>query len=201
MPLACLKRSSTTWTRVRAVSFHRTTLSPTRRRDGTTGATRVREVVVYVEHPWTPSFQLEHGKIRSTAEARGHYACVSVSPRGTEPRGLTETQSRRADLFTFDAVPGRSAALDVCGILQCSGSPRVMQHKLLLNERHPTVEEKSQTCVPACDVSNSKSDPPTSLTSSALHTRKGDMTSQEKPYGASMCNVGVDVALSMVPAK
>ena len=32
----------------------------------------------------------------------------------TEPRGLTETQSWLADLFTAAAVPGRSAALDVC---------------------------------------------------------------------------------------
>ena len=32
----------------------------------------------------------------------------------TEPRGLTEAQSRPADLFNTAAVPGRSAALDVC---------------------------------------------------------------------------------------
>ena len=32
----------------------------------------------------------------------------------TEPRGLTDTQSRPANLFTTAAVPGRSAALDVC---------------------------------------------------------------------------------------
>ena len=32
----------------------------------------------------------------------------------TEPTGLTETQSRPADLFTAAAVPGRSAALGVC---------------------------------------------------------------------------------------
>ena len=32
----------------------------------------------------------------------------------TEPRGLTASQSRPADIFTIDAVPGRSAALDVC---------------------------------------------------------------------------------------
>ena len=31
-----------------------------------------------------------------------------------EPRGLTASQSRPADLFTTAAVPGRSAALDVC---------------------------------------------------------------------------------------
>ena len=32
----------------------------------------------------------------------------------TEPGGLTATHSRPADLFTTAAVPGRSAALDVC---------------------------------------------------------------------------------------
>ena len=68
--------------------------------------------------------QLEHGESCSTAEAtRGHYACVHAvlgglrladqeSPRN--PRGLTEAQSRLADLFISGAVPGRSAALDVC---------------------------------------------------------------------------------------
>ena len=32
----------------------------------------------------------------------------------TEPRGLTTTTSRPADIFTTAAVPGRGAALDVC---------------------------------------------------------------------------------------
>ena len=32
----------------------------------------------------------------------------------TEPRGLTSTQARPADMFTVAAVPGRRAALDVC---------------------------------------------------------------------------------------
>ena len=32
----------------------------------------------------------------------------------TDPRGLTATQPRPADIFTAVAVPGRSAALDVC---------------------------------------------------------------------------------------
>ena len=68
--------------------------------------------------------QPEHGEICSTAEAtRGHSACVHAVLGGleladpgtpTEPRGLTESQSRPADLFTTAAVPGRSAALDVC---------------------------------------------------------------------------------------
>ena len=67
--------------------------------------------------------QLEHGETCSTAEAtRGHHARVhavlgdlKLADPGvtTEPGGLTETQSRPADLFTTAAVPGRSAALDV----------------------------------------------------------------------------------------
>ena len=32
----------------------------------------------------------------------------------TEPRGLTASQTRPADIFTTAAVAGRSAALDVC---------------------------------------------------------------------------------------
>ncbi|CAK0905100.1 unnamed protein product, partial [Prorocentrum cordatum] len=68
--------------------------------------------------------QLEHSEVCPTAEAtRGHYACVHALVDGlrladaavtTEPRGLTSTQARPADIFTAAAVPGRSAALDVC---------------------------------------------------------------------------------------
>ena len=68
--------------------------------------------------------QLEHSECCATAEAtRGHYACVRALVRGlkladpavtTEPRGLTSTTSRPADILTNAAVPGRGAALDVC---------------------------------------------------------------------------------------
>ena len=68
--------------------------------------------------------QLEHSECCATAEAtRGHYACVRVLVDGlkladpavtTEPQGLTSTTSRPADILTAAAVPGRSAALDVC---------------------------------------------------------------------------------------
>ena len=68
--------------------------------------------------------QLEHGETCSTAEAtRGHCACVhavvcdvKLADLGitTERRGLTASQSRPADIFTTAAVPGRSAATDVC---------------------------------------------------------------------------------------
>jgi hypothetical protein len=68
--------------------------------------------------------QLEHSETCATAEAtRGHYACVRAVVAGlrladasitTEPQGLTDTQTRPADILTTAAVPGRSAALDVC---------------------------------------------------------------------------------------
>ena len=68
--------------------------------------------------------QLEHAETCCTAEAtRGHYACVRAIVDGlrladpavtTEPRGLTTQTSRPADILTSAAVPGRSAALDVC---------------------------------------------------------------------------------------
>ena len=66
---------------------------------------------------------LEHSDCCDTAGAtRGHYAIVRELLRGlkladptatTEPRELTTTQSRPADILTTAAVPGRSAALDV----------------------------------------------------------------------------------------
>ena len=68
--------------------------------------------------------QLEHSETCAVAEAtRGHYACVRAMLDGfkiadpsvtTEPRGLTSTQARPADILTNAAVPGRRAALDVC---------------------------------------------------------------------------------------
>ena len=68
--------------------------------------------------------QLEHSDCCDPAGAtRGHYAVVHALVRGlkladpaitTEPRGPTTTQSRPADILTSAAVPGRSAALDVC---------------------------------------------------------------------------------------
>ena len=67
---------------------------------------------------------LEHSEVCAIAEAtKGHYACVRAVVEGlkvadpglkTEPRGLTNTQARPADIFTNAAVPGRCAALDVC---------------------------------------------------------------------------------------
>ena len=68
--------------------------------------------------------QLEHAETCSKAEAtRGHHACdravvcgMKLADPGitTEPRGLTASQSRPADILTSAAVPGRSVAPDVC---------------------------------------------------------------------------------------
>ena len=68
--------------------------------------------------------QLEHAETCSKEEnTRGHYACVHAVVCGmkladpgitTEPRGLTASQYRPADISTTAAVPGRSAALHVC---------------------------------------------------------------------------------------
>jgi len=75
---------------------------------------------------WT-KFQLvfaaRHLLIPIGEATRGHYAAVHALVQGiraagaaitTEPQGLSDTPSRLADILTSAAVPGRSAALDVC---------------------------------------------------------------------------------------
>ena len=67
---------------------------------------------------------MQHSEVCAIAEAtRGHYAVVRAVVDGlrtadpgvtTEPRGLTTTQARPADILSNAAVPGRCAALDVC---------------------------------------------------------------------------------------
>ena len=67
--------------------------------------------------------ELEHRETCSTAEAtrdpcvHAVLGALKLADPGitTEPRGLTASQSRPADMFTTAAVPGRSAVLDVCG--------------------------------------------------------------------------------------
>ena len=57
--------------------------------------------------------QLEHVETCSNAEV----VCgMKLADPGitTEPRELTAAQSRPADIFITTAVPGRSAAVDVC---------------------------------------------------------------------------------------
>ena len=78
--------------------------------------------------------QLEHAETCTTAEAtREHYACVHAVVCGMkladpgiamEPRGLTASQSRPADIFTTAAVPGRSAVVDVCVASSMSAAAR-----------------------------------------------------------------------------
>ena len=75
---------------------------------------------------------MNHSEVCTLGEAtRGHYAVVRSLVDGlrvadpgvtTEPRELTRTQARPADIFTSAAVPGRSAALDVCVASVESGS-------------------------------------------------------------------------------
>ena len=93
--------------------------------------------------------QLEHGETCSTAEAtRGLSACVLAVFGGlkladpgitTQARGLTEAQSRQADLFSAAAVPGRSAALDVCvGPLPKQQQLEQTRHQHLIVNEHTT---------------------------------------------------------------
>ena len=107
---------STTWTRAREVSSRRRTITlPMFRKDSATESC-------------------------STAEATlGHYACVHAVVCGMkladlEPRGLTASQSL-ADIFTTAAVPGRSAALDVC----VWPPPLQRQPAEMLHRRHSIV--------------------------------------------------------------
>ena len=81
----------------------------------------MREVVVPVKH--SQKTKLEHREICSTAEATRGHTCVHANLGAlkladpgvtTERRGLTEAESRPADLLTTAAVLGRRAALDVC---------------------------------------------------------------------------------------
>ena len=62
-----------------------------------------------------------------------HYAFVHAKVCGmkladpvitTEPRELTASQSRPADILTAAAVPGRSAALDVCAASSIAAAAR-----------------------------------------------------------------------------
>ena len=87
-----------------------------------TGRTRLRRLKNTL-HTGTRVSGEYDGETCSTAETTRGHACVHAVVCGlkladpcitTEARGLTATQSRPADIFTTAAVPGRSAALDVC---------------------------------------------------------------------------------------
>ena len=105
---------------------------------------------------WVDS-QLEHCETCSTAEAtRGHYAVVRALVDGfrladpavtTEPKDLTSTSDRPADILTLAAVPGRSAALDICVTSPNAASARgdaatsAFQRKLARYKRTGTIAE------------------------------------------------------------
>ena len=100
---------------------------------------------------------LEHADTCSTAEAtRGHYACVQAlvcdlkleDPGITaEPRGLTASQSRPADIFTTVSVPGRSAALDVCVASPNAAQLEETQRRQPSIVNSHIIEAKFQNCM------------------------------------------------------
>ena len=111
--------------------------------------------------------QLEHAETCSTAEAtRGHCACVhavvcgmKLADRGitTEPTLLTASRSTPADIFTTAAVPGRSAALDVCvasiaaaargDAAQAVFRPKLSHYKNEIGQLRATGYSVSSSCV------------------------------------------------------
>ena len=72
----------------------------------------------------------------------------------TEPRGLTDTQSRPADLFTTAAGSGRSAVLDVC-VTSDAAAARGDAAKAAFDRKSLHYRREIQTCVPktSCIVS------------------------------------------------
>ena len=132
----------TTWTRVRAVASHRTTTSPTWKRDSAyTGPGQCRLCGSFLDS------HLEHGETCSTAEAtRGHYACVHAVFGGlqlAEPGITTEPRGRPADFFTAAAVPGRSWTCVWRPPMQ--QQPEVMQHRRFLIVKSHITDIKLQT--------------------------------------------------------
>ena len=108
--------------------------------------------------------QLEYAETCSTAEAtREHYACVNTVVSGmkldpgitTEPRGLTGSQSRPADIFTTAAVSVRSAALDVCVASSIAAAAhgdaaQAAIDRKLSHPRNEIGELRQQKTPPAC---------------------------------------------------
>ena len=101
-----------------------------------------------------PGLNLNMVKPAAALKPLEHYACVQSVLGGpkltdsgiaTEPIGLTEAQSRRADLFTTAAVPGRSAAQDVCVASTNAEAARGTQHKQLSIVKSRITDEKSRT--------------------------------------------------------
>ena len=106
-------------THVRELSRRRTTVSPAEK-------TWQQGVYRLWSEQAVPSWTHNSNTEKPAAPPKplvGHHACVRAVLGGlkladpgitTEPRGLTGTQSRPADLFATSAAPGLSAALDVC---------------------------------------------------------------------------------------
>ena len=105
------------------------------RKDSATESGLVADSVGAAVPSWTRSWNT-----RSNVEAtRGQYACVhdvvcciKLADGGitSEPGGLSASQSRPADMFTSAAVPGRSAALDVCVASSIAAAARGFDRKL-----------------------------------------------------------------------
>ena len=78
----------TTLTRVQAVSLHRTTTSPTCRKDSSIGATQAFVNAVCVDHSWT----LNSSKVNPAAPLKSLEGITLAADPGatTEARGLTE---------------------------------------------------------------------------------------------------------------
>ena len=135
-----LASGSITWTHVRGRLHHQRT-KETRQQDYT-GFGQCRLCGAFLDS------QLEHSETCSTAEATGrHYARVHavlgrlrLADPGTttEPRRLAEAQSGPADIFTTAAVPGRSAALDVCVASSTAAAARTRHKQPMIAKSHLT---------------------------------------------------------------
>ena len=94
-------------------------------------------------HSWNMAESLQHHRSHAgnTVHAFTMWCAVEnsqtqASPRN--PRGLTASQSRPADIFTTAAVPGRSAALDVCVASSNAAAARGDRRRHLIANCHTT---------------------------------------------------------------
>ena len=104
--MICATRTSlvsgyTTLTRVRAVSLHRTTLSTIHRRKWATGATRVREVVVYVDHSWTCNLSTGKSAALPKHTTRAFPKRVFTPRTPESPQNPEDSQRHNSDRLIF----------------------------------------------------------------------------------------------------
>ena len=128
--------------------------------------------------------QLEHGETCSTtAEATpGHYACVHAVLGGlkladpvitAEPRGLTETQSRPADLFHHRCCPGTQRGSARVWHPPLQQQPEEMQRKQLLTaKRHITYGELKASSVANWSGQQPRSHPNPAIRSAACELQR-----------------------------